>query len=176
MSEIMISNVWMNAALIFVLRVINMALDTLRIRMMARGKKGLAFVFGVVETLIFVYTLSSVFEDIDNWINTLAYAFGFATGSVVGMWLEERMAVGYIHLRVISPNHGLELAHTLRDRGFAVTEYEGRGRDGAVVILSLSVKRKNANKVRAIVEQEDENAFITSEDLQPVRRGFWGIR
>lgn len=171
----MITNIWVNAALIFALRVVNMAMDTLRIRMMARGKKMLSFVFGVVETLIYVYTLFSVLDDLENWINIIAYALGFGVGSVVGMWLEERMAVGYIHMRVISTHHGAALAHALRDEGFAVTEIEGRGRDGAVVILSLSVKRKNAKKAREFVEEIDSQAFITSEDLQPVRRGFWGM-
>lgn len=175
MTGIILNNVWANAALIFVLRVFNMALDTLRIRMMARGKKWLAFIFGVVQTLIYVYTLFSVLEDLDNWITIMAYALGFGFGSVAGMWLEDRLAVGFIHLRVISPNHGADLAHILRDEGFAVTEFAGRGRDGAIVMLSLSVKRKVAKKVRSIVENMDENAFITSEDLQPVRRGFWGI-
>ena len=152
-----------------------MSLDTLRIRMMARGKKTLSFIFGVIETIIYVYTLSSVFENLDNWINIFAYALGFGSGSVVGMWLEERLAVGFIHMRIISPNRGMELANLLRDQGFAVTEFSGRGRDGSVVMLSLSVKRKNAKQVRAVVEQTDELAFITSEDLQPVRRGFWGL-
>ena len=171
----MAMNIWVGALLIFVLRVVNMALDTLRIRMMTRGQKLLAFVFGFIETVIFVYTLSSVFEDIDNLLNTMAYALGFATGSVVGMMLDERMAVGYIHLRVISPKMGLQLAKRLRDEGFAVTEFSGRGRDGEVSMLSLSVQRKNAKKARTIVEEEDEDAFVTSEDLQPVRRGYWGM-
>lgn len=171
----MFSNVWANAALIFILRVVNMTLDTLRIRMMARGKKWLAFIFGVIETLIYVYTLFSVLGDLENWINIMAYALGFASGSVAGMWLEERLAVGFIHMRVISANYGAELAHMLRDEGFGVTEIEGRGRDGAVVILSLSVKRKNAKKVRELIEKRDPQAFITSEDLHPVRRGFWGM-
>ena len=174
MSGLILQNVWLNAALIFFARVVNMTLDTLRIRMMARGKKGLSFIFGVIETIIYVYALASVFAE-NNWINSLAYALGFGTGSVVGMWLEERMAVGFTHMRVISPHHGAALAHALRDGGFAVTEIEGRGRDGAVVILSLSVKRKNAKQVRKLIEELDDQAFVTSEDLTPVRRGFWGM-
>jgi uncharacterized protein YebE (UPF0316 family) len=175
MEEFLSAEVWLGAGVIFILRVINMTLDTLRIRMMARGQKALAFLFGVIETIIFLYTLSSVFEDLDNIVNTLAYAFGFATGSIVGMNLDERLAVGYIHLRVISPNRGALIAESLRGQGFAVTEFSGRGRDGTVSMLSLSVKRKNAKRIRAAVEELDENAFITAEDLTPVRRGYWGM-
>jgi uncharacterized protein YebE (UPF0316 family) len=175
MENLLTADVWIGAGIIFSLRVVNMAMDTLRIRMMARGQKPLAFIFGVVETLIFVYTLSSVFQDLDNFINTAAYALGFGTGSIIGMMIDERMAVGYIHLRVISPSRGALIAETLRDQGFAVTEFSGRGRDGTVSMLSVSVKRKNAKKVRALVEEMDEKSFITAEDLTPVRRGYWGM-
>lgn len=169
------TNVWLGALVIFSLRVVNIALDTLRIRMMSRGQKPLAFIFGVIETVIFVYTLGSVFQDLNNWVNTGAYALGFGVGSIVGMAIDERMSVGYAHLRVISPNRGALIAERLREEGFAVTEISGRGRDGTVSLLDLSIQRKNAKKARLLVEEIDENAFITAEDLTPVRRGYWGI-
>jgi uncharacterized protein YebE (UPF0316 family) len=175
MENLLSTELWINAGLIFGLRVVNMALDTLRLRMMARGKKSLAFFFGIIETLIYLYTLSTVIQDLDNWVNIAAYSVGFATGSIVGMMIDERMAIGYIHLRVISPNRGALLAESLRDQGFAVTEFTGRGRDGTVTMLSVSVRRKNSKKVRALVENLDENAFVTAEDLTPVRRGYWGM-
>ncbi|MEJ2757201.1 MAG: DUF5698 domain-containing protein [Anaerolineales bacterium] len=175
MDTLISSNIWLGALIIFSLRVVNIALDTLRIRMMARGQKPLAFIFGVIETVIFVYTLGSVFQDLDNWINTGAYALGFGVGSIVGMAIDERMTVGYAHLRVISPNRGALIAERLREKGFAVTEISGRGRDGTVTLLTLSIQRKNAKKARLLVEEVDENAFITAEDLTPVRRGYWGI-
>ena len=134
----------------------------------------LTFFFGVIETLIYIYTLSSVIQNLDNWVNIMAYSLGFGIGSLVGMAIDERMAVGYSHLRVISAGRGAQLAETLREQGFAVTEFAGRGRDGTVTMLSVSVKRKDNKKVRALVEELDENAFITAEDLTPVRRGYWG--
>jgi len=175
MENLLDPEIWLGAGIIFGLRVINMTLDTLRIRMMARGQKPLAFMFGVIETLIYLYTLSAVIQNLDNWINIAAYSVGFGVGSIVGMAIDERMAVGYVHLRVISPSRGALIAETLRDQGFAVTEFSGRGRDGTVSMLSVSVKRKNARKARALVEDLDDTAFITAEDLTPVRRGYWGL-
>lgn len=176
MENLLTPEVWINAGIIFALRVVNLAIATLRLRMMARGKKLLVFVFGAVESLIYIYTLGSVFQDLDNIVTTGTYALGFAVGNIVGMALDERMAVGHIHLRVISPNRGALLAETLREQGHAVTEFSGRGRDGTVTMLSVSVRRKNAKKVRTLVEELDENAFITAEDMTPVRRGYWGMR
>jgi uncharacterized protein YebE (UPF0316 family) len=176
MDNLIFSNVWAGAAIIFGLRVINMTIDTLRLRMMARGQKMPTFVLGVIGTLIYLYALTSVIQNLDDWISIAAYALGYAFGSVVGMMIDERMAVGYSHLRVISPGRGALLAETLREQGFAVTEFSGRGRDGTVTMLSVSVKRKNNKKVRALVEELDDKAFITAEDLTPVRRGYWGAK
>lgn len=170
----MTDNIWVGAAILLVLRVINMTLDTLRLRMMARGQKVWTFFFGFVETLIYIYTLSSVIQNLDNWVNIMAYSLGFSIGSLVGMAVDERMAVGYVDIRVISAGRGALLAEQLREHGFAVTEFSGRGRDGTVTMLSVSVKRKDYKNVRALVEELDETAFITTEDLTPVRRGYWG--
>ena len=116
---------------------------------------------------------SSVIQNLDNWINLIAYSRGFATGNVVGMWLEEKIALGYTHLQIISSTRGAAVAERLRDSGFAVTEFSGRGKDGMVTMLSVSVKRKNMKSVHNLVQGVDDDAFITAEDLQPLRRGFW---
>lgn len=175
MESLLSGEVWIGAGVIFLLRVANMTLDTVRALVVMRGNKWTTWVLGFIQTLIYVYVLNTVIQDLDNVPNLLAYAGGFATGNVVGMWVEERIAVGFVHLRVISPLRGAAVAAGLREQGYAVTEFSGRGRDGTVTALDLSVQRKQAKKVRAIVEKLDENAFITSENLQPVRRGYWGV-
>ena len=169
------ANVWVGALLIFALRVVNMSLDTIRVMMVVRGRKGWAWVMGFIQTVIMIYVLSVVIQEVDNLLNIVAYAGGFATGNVVGMWLEDKMAMGHTHLRIISPTSGLAIAEKLREEGYAVTEVSGRGRDGTVTLLNVSVLRKNKDKVSEIVEQVDEGAFITAEELRPVRRGFWGV-
>ena len=172
--ELVTGNIWIDASIILGLRVINMAMDTLRLRMMSRGQKVWTFIFGVIETLIYIYTLSSVIQNLDNWVDITAYSLGFGIGSLVGMAIDERMAIGYTHIRVISAGRGALLAEQLREKGFAVTEFAGRGRDGTVTMLSVNIKRKDNKQVRALVEELDETAFITAEDLTPVRRGYWG--
>ena len=172
----MTDNIWINAGLIFILRVINMALDTLRLRMVSAWQEGLGMGLRCGRDAdLCLYSLKCV-QRPGQWLDMAAYAIGFATGNVVGMWLEDRMAVGFIHLRVVSPNRGAMIAERLREGGFAVTEISGRGRDGMVALLDLSVKRKNFKKVRMLIEELDANAFITSEDLQPVRARVLGDR
>ena len=98
--------VWLSAALIFGLRVLDMTLDTLRVLVMMRGRKSVAWVLGFFQALIFVVAISSVLSDLDNMLNILGYAAGFATGNVVGIYLEERLAIGHVHLSIVRPSLG----------------------------------------------------------------------
>lgn len=173
-TSIFSAEVLLGAGLIFILRVINMSLDTLRALMMLRDRKGLVWFFGFVETIIFVVAFSSVLQNLDNFLNTFAYAAGFGTGNVIGMMIENKIAVGFTHLQIISSSRGAAIAERLRDEGYAVTEFHGRGRDGTVTMISAGVLRKNVQRVNDIVQEVDKNAFITAENLSPVRRGFWG--
>jgi uncharacterized protein YebE (UPF0316 family) len=164
---------WLTAGLIFMLRVGDMTLDTLRVLVVMRGRKGAAWVFGFFQAAIFVLAISSVLSNLDNPLNMIGYAAGFATGNVVGMFVEEKLAIGHILMRIVSSRRGSIIAETLREAGFAITEIPGRGKDGTVTVLNCNVLRKNVMMVRNMVNEVDPEAFITSEDVRPVRRGFW---
>ena len=164
---------WLGAGLIFLLRVGDMGLDTLRVLFVMRGKKALVWVLGFFQATIFILAIGIVLAGADNPLNIVAFAAGFATGNVVGMLIEERLAIGFIQMRIISPRLGSAIAEMLRGEGYAVTEVAARGKDGMVSLLSCSVQRKDVGHVRALVNQVDEMAFITAEDVRPVRRGFF---
>lgn len=161
------------ALIIFCLRVVDVALLTLRVLMVARGRKALAWVFAFSRALIFVFALRLVLSDLGDWSKILAYATGFATGMVVGMLVEERLALGYTHLRIISSRRGGEITERLRDEGYAVTEVSALGRDGAVALLNCDVRRRQVGKVEQIIVDADPQAFITAEEVRPVQRGYW---
>jgi len=163
------------ALLIFGLRLTDISFYTLRLMMMIRHRKALAFIFAFCQASVYVISLRLVFSDLGNWGKILGYAAGFATGLVVGMWIENRLAVGYTHLRIISSQRGTELAEHLREGGYAVTEIPAWGKDGAVTVLSCNVERRNAVAINGIVNQYDPAAFITSENMQRVQRGFWRV-
>jgi uncharacterized protein YebE (UPF0316 family) len=173
MELVLTPQAFLGAALIFCLRVTDMTLDTLRVLMVMRGKKGIAWILGFFQSAIFILAISSVLTHLDNPLNVIGYAAGFATGNVVGMWIEERLAIGHVSITIVSPRRGAAIADYLRDKGFAVTEIPARGKDGMVSLLSCSVLRKSVEDVRKLVNEVDAEAFITAEDVRPVRRGFW---
>ena len=165
--------VWLSAGLIFGLRVTDMTLDTLRVLFVMRGRKPIAWILGFIQALVYVIAITSVLRDLTNPLNIIGYAAGFATGVVVGMAIEKRLAIGHVHMRVISSGHGSGIAEKLRVEGYAVTEVPARGKDGMVSMLNCSVLRKDTQRIRLMVNDVDPEAFITSEDIRPVRRGFW---
>jgi uncharacterized protein YebE (UPF0316 family) len=164
---------WLVALAIFGLRIGDMSLDTIRLLYVVRGRKRLAWIVGFFQSLIFVVAISSVLTHLDNPLNVLGYAAGFATGNVVGMIIEERLAIGYVLVTVISPLRGAAIAEKLRTSGYAVTEISARGRDGMVSLLNCSVRRKETDDVETVILEADPQAFITVDDVRPLRRGFW---
>lgn len=164
---------WLFALLIFFLRVGDMSLDTIRVLFMVRGKKLLVWVLGFFQALIFVVAISSVLTQLNNVLNIIGYATGFATGNIVGMMIENRLAIGHVLVNIISSNRGSFIAERLRASGYAVTEIAGRGMNGTVFELHASVLRKDVSQVETIVLESDPQAFVTAEDVRPVRRGFW---
>jgi len=173
MDAIFSPDVLMGAGLIFLLRVSDMSLDTMRVLFIMRGKRGIVWVLGFMQALIFIIAISIVLNDLDSVLKIIGYAAGFATGNVVGMLIEEKLAIGHIQISVISPRLGSAIAEKLRQEGYAVTEVAARGKDGMVALISCSVLRKNVGHVQKLINQIDPNAFITAEDVRPVRRGFW---
>ena len=174
MSELLANvNSWVFALAIFIVRVLNIALDTLRLLTIMRRMRGLTWILGFLQTSLWILVLGSVINDLNNPLNIIAYSTGYATGNVIGMMIEKRLAFGYINITVISSTCGHEIANRLREDGHAVTEIPARGKDGSVEILECSVQRKFAQDVQGLIREIDLAAFITSRDIQRVRRGFW---
>jgi uncharacterized protein YebE (UPF0316 family) len=161
------------ALIIFFLRILDMSMETLRMIFTMRDKNILVWVIGFIRSVIFILVFASVLENLDNILNLVAYSAGFATGNVVGMWLEKRLAIGFAEVRVISSKWGSAIMDALRECDYAVTEIPARGKDGMVTVLTCSVLRKNVPEVKTLVRSVDEEAFITTEDIYSVRRGFW---
>jgi uncharacterized protein YebE (UPF0316 family) len=166
------ADVLVGALLIFGLRVLGIAISTLRVLVMMRGKKVAAFVAGFFEVLAYVIAIAEVVNNLDNVWNVLGYCLGFSVGTVVGMTLDERMASGYANVRIISRYQAQSIVEKIHDAGYGATVGWGHGRGGTVGMIVAVVRRKEAEELCAIAEHVDPNAFITIEDARAVRRGY----
>ena len=165
--------VFLTAGSIFMLRIGDMSLDTIRLLFVVRGKKKLAWILGFFQALIFVVAISTVLSNLNNPLNIIGYAAGFATGNVIGIIIEQRLAIGHIHLTVMSPLRGSIVGEMLRKNGFGVSELSARGRDGMVAVLHCNVHRKDIAAAEKIILEADPDAVITAEDVRPLRSGFY---
>jgi len=161
---------------IFVLRLTNVAMATVRTLLVVRGQRYIAALIGFFEVLIFILAISKVILEMGNVWNILGYCAGFAVGTIVGMALEDRLALGFSMVRIISKNKWLEITQTLRREGFGATQVIGEGKDGPVGIIYSMVRRKQVPKVIGLCEGLDRQAFITVEEAGQVYRGYLTTR
>jgi len=164
---------WLIAFGIFGARAVNIALDTLRFMFTIRGKRGMSWILGFLESVLFVVIIGQVLTNLGNPLNVIGYAAGFATGNVLGMIIEKRLAIGFTHFSIISRSHSTEIADALRDEGYGVTEIPARGRESNFMLVDCHVRRKQADEVEDLALKIDPEAFITAEEVTPRRSGIW---
>lgn len=158
-------------SLIFLARVVNVSMGTVRTLLGMRGQKHWATAIGFVESLIFILVISQVLQDVSNVWNVLGYCGGFAAGTWVGLVIEEKLAMGYAIVQVISQNDGLEITAALRKAGYGVTEMVGEGLSGRVHVVTTVVRRRDIPDIMSLVSKVDEMAFVTIDDASRVYRG-----
>jgi uncharacterized protein YebE (UPF0316 family) len=107
--------------------------------------------------------------NLENWTAYVGYAAGFGLGTYVGMLLEEKLALGFELIRVITKTDASELIANLRKEGYPVTSVTGQGREGDVGILFVILKRKTIKHVVEIINAFNPKAFYTIEDMRYVR-------
>jgi uncharacterized protein YebE (UPF0316 family) len=168
-------SVLISALFIFILRVFGIAISTLRVLAMMRGKKLAAFVAGFVEVLTYVIAIAEVVNNLDNIWNILGYCLGFSVGTVAGMVLDERRAGGYANVRIISRYKAQNIIDKIHEAGYGATVGWGHGRGGTVGMIVAVVRRKELDDICNIAEAADPNAFITIEDTRAVRRGYMHV-
>jgi len=164
--------VWL-PVLVFFARVVDVSLGTLRIIFVSRGQKYLAPLLGFVEVFIWIVAVSQIMRGAHSMIAYLAYAAGFAAGNYVGMWIENRLAIGKIILRSILPGDSNGLVKALRDAGFGVTRSAAEGGAGPVSIIFTAINRKDLPVVTGIIHRHFPNAFLTIEELRATEAGIF---
>ena len=155
--------------LIFIARVADVTLRTIRIIFISRGVKLLAPIVGFFEVLIWIVVISQVMQDVTNVFNYIAYAGGFAAGTYIGMYIENRISIGTLSVRIISKNSTVDLAKSLKKDGYRTTVIDAYGSRGPVKVVYIIVKRKKVPKLITTVKKIDSKALYSVEDVRYAR-------
>jgi uncharacterized protein YebE (UPF0316 family) len=159
--------------LIFMAKVSDVSLATVRMIMVVKGKRMHAAMIGFFEVSIWILAVGTVLSRLDDPINVIMYASGFAAGNYVGIMIEEKMALGSLMVQVITYKKAMDLVDILREEGYGVTVVEGHGRSGIIHLLNVIIQRKQLGKLNQLVDEHDQKAFVTIMDTRSIRGGFF---
>ncbi|NMC37159.1 MAG: DUF2179 domain-containing protein [Bacteroidales bacterium] len=157
--------------LIFLARICDVSIGTLRIIFVSKGKKNIAPILGFFEVLIWIIAISKIMQNLDNYVNYVAYAAGFATGNFVGMIIEEKLAMGIQMIRVFANERGRDLIQILNSNGFGATSVEAYGAKERVHLVYSIVHRHELERVLDLINKFNPKAFFTIEDVKSVNEG-----
>ncbi|HOI48362.1 MAG TPA: DUF2179 domain-containing protein [Prolixibacteraceae bacterium] len=162
--------------LIFLARICDVTIGTMRIVMVAKGHKLLAPLLGFFEVLIWIITMSKVMQNLDNWLCYIGYAGGFATGNLVGLLLEEKLAMGIVKIQIITRKEATRLISALREAGYGITHHDAMGGSENVSIIHSIIKRTELGKVEEIIRSHNPKAFYSIEEIKFVNQGIFPIK
>lgn len=167
MLELLHDNPWLLMVAIFLARILDVSLGTVRTILVFRGRAYVAALIGFLEILIWVVAAGQVLSDLSAWYLAVAYAGGFAAGNIIGIWLEAKMALGLELVRAISGDLSVQLADKLRAASYSVVRLEGIGDAGSPVeIVYIVERRRRVAQLLREIECADQDAFCTISDVK----------
>jgi uncharacterized protein YebE (UPF0316 family) len=163
----------MMVVIILVINIVYVSLSTIRMILTLKGRRYIAAFVSMFEVVIYVVGLGLVLDNLDQIQNLIAYAIGFGTGVVVGSMIEERLALGYITVNVVSSNPDLNFTEQIRQKGYGVTSWPAYGMDGDRLAMQILTPRKYEQNLYEAIKSIDPKAFIISYEPKQIHGGFW---
>ncbi len=165
---------FLSVLLIIIVRIIDVSLGTVRMVLIVRGKRMIGAVIGFVEILVwFLVVRAALTADESEFVIAIAYAGGFAIGTYIGVWLEEKLAIGSASIQVITKGIREDLVKALRDGGFAVSTVVTQGKDKENLLLMIEVNRKRIQEAKKIIDGVAPDSFVTISDIKQIRGGYF---
>ncbi|AGB01823.1 DUF2179 domain-containing protein [Methanoregula formicica] len=159
--------------LIFLARVCDMSLDTIRVIFVSKGIRYLPAIVGFFEVIIWLVAIGQVMNNLTNVVCYLAYGAGFATGTIIGMAIEERLSLGLATVRIITAEDPAGLIRVLRSHDYGVTVLDAEGGKGRVKVIFTIIKRQDLQHVVSIIKDFNPDAFYSVEDVKAVAEGVF---
>ena len=162
-------NILLTGVFIFLARICDVSIGTIRTIVTVQGRSVIAFVLALFEITIWVFVASTVINQLqDKPILILFYALGYATGNVVGIKVEKKLAFGVIILKLLTRSAGQEIADYLRKQGQPVTVFVGEGMKGPVSELYIACRRRDLKWILPEVKKFDKNVFYIIEQARDI--------
>lgn len=159
--------------LIFFARICDVSLGTIRVIFISKGVRYLAPVIGFFEVIIWLLAIGQIMNNLTNFVAYIAYGAGFASGTYIGMVIEEKISLGLASVRIITKKDPGELMQYLRSHNYGVTSIDGEGGTGKVKMVFTIIKRQDIPHIVGIIKQFHPNAFYTVDEVKSVSEGVF---
>lgn len=162
--------------LIFLARVCDVTIGTIRIIFVSKGKKRLASFLGFFEVLIWIFAISQIMQNLNNFVCYIGYAAGFAMGNFIGITVEEKLAMGTLVVKIFANGYKEDLMNSIKALGCGVTCMEGHGTTGPVHVVQTVIKRSLLPEVERIIKELNPKAFYEIEEVRSVNAGVFPVK
>lgn len=152
--------------LIFLARIVDVSLGTIRLIFISKGMKNLATILGFFEVLIWVIAISKLLDNLTHPLLYIAYALGFSAGTYIGMKIEEKLSIGKILVRIIVQKDVKKLIDAFDKTNYPITFVNAEGKKGKVKMIFTIIDRKNLDKIKTLINEAHPNAFYSIEDIK----------
>ena len=181
MGDLFFSNSWIYTwivlpFLIFLARIFDVSLGTVRVIFVSRGLKYLAPVVGFFEILIWLLAIGQIMRNLSNPVCYIAYAGGFAVGNFVGIWVAEKLSLGLVMIRVVTKKDAAPLVEFLKAENYGVTCVDGHGTSGQVKVVFTIVQRREVPGVVELIKRFNPHAFYSIGEVGLVERGTFPLK
>ncbi len=169
----MLENALVMVAIILIINIVYVTLFTVRMILTLKGLRYVAAFVSMIEVIIYVVGLGLVLDNLNEIQNLIAYAIGYGIGVVAGSLIEEKLALGYITVHVVSTNPDLAFTRKIREKGYGVTSWSSYGMDGDRLSMEILTPRKYELRLYELIQEIDPKAFIISYEPKRIHGGFW---
>jgi uncharacterized protein YebE (UPF0316 family) len=159
--------------LIFISRIIDVTFGTIRIIFVSKGEKFLAPIFGFFEIMIWLFAIGQVMQNLTNLSYYIAYAAGFAAGNFVGIYIEDKMAIGKLVVSIITRKDASDLITSMKSKNYGITIVDAEGATGNVKIIYTLIKREDFNDVVGMIKHFNPKAFYSIEEIRAASEGVF---
>jgi uncharacterized protein YebE (UPF0316 family) len=161
--------------IIFAINIVYVTFFTVRMILTLKGYRYIAASVSMIEVVIYVVGLGLVLENLNEIQNLIAYAVGYGMGVIIGTKIEEKMALGYITVNVITVDADADnqLPTLLRAQGYGVTHWAANGLEGDRLAMQILTPRKYELKLYTLIQEIDPKAFVIAYEARTIHGGFW---
>jgi uncharacterized protein YebE (UPF0316 family) len=157
---------------IFMARIIDVSLGTIRMILVIRGSKIPAAIIGFFEILVYTLALGLVVGSLDDPIKLIVFCCGFSMGILVGSFIEEGLALGFRGIQATIERDHAYIIEELREEGDPVTSWEAEGKAGPKLMINMLVRRNMARAVADRIYEKDPGAFVILMEPKQFRGGY----